>query len=70
MNEGGIEFGHAEALALASTPTEEVHVASTGRGHRARHASTATSSFMTRRPGSATAPIQNLAEANAPLEPQ
>src|SRR5204862_3841899 len=31
MNDGGIEFGHAEALALASLLTDDVHIRFTGQ---------------------------------------
>jgi 2-oxoglutarate dehydrogenase E1 component len=68
MNEGGIEFGHAEALALASMLTEEVHVRFTGQDTERGTFSNRHLVLHDEKTGLRYAPIQNLAEANAPLE--
>ena len=68
MNDGGIEFGHAEALALASMLTEEVHVRFTGQDTERGTFSNRHLVLHDEKTGLRYAPIQNLAEANAPLE--
>jgi 2-oxoglutarate dehydrogenase E1 component len=68
MNDGGIEFGHAEALALASMLTEEVHVRFTGQDTERGTFSNRHLVLHDEKTGLRYAPIQNLPEANAPLE--
>jgi multifunctional 2-oxoglutarate metabolism enzyme len=68
MDEGGIEFGHAEALALASMLTEEVHVRFTGQDTERGTFSNRHLVLHDEKTGLRYAPIQNLPEANAPLE--
>ena len=68
MDEGGIEFGHAEALALASMLTEDVHVRFTGQDTERGTFSHRHLVLHDEKTGLRYAPIQNLPEANAPLE--
>ncbi|HEY3191260.1 MAG TPA: multifunctional oxoglutarate decarboxylase/oxoglutarate dehydrogenase thiamine pyrophosphate-binding subunit/dihydrolipoyllysine-residue succinyltransferase subunit [Solirubrobacterales bacterium] len=68
MNEGGIEFGHAEALALASLLTEDVHVRFTGQDTERGTFSNRHLVLHDEKTGLRYAPIQNLPEATAPLE--
>ncbi len=68
MNEGGIEFGHAEALALSSLLTEDVHVRFTGQDTERGTFSNRHLVLHDEKTGLRYAPIQNLPEANAPLE--
>jgi 2-oxoglutarate dehydrogenase E1 component len=68
MDEGGIEFGHAEALALASLLTEDVHVRFTGQDTERGTFSHRHLVLHDEKTGLRYAPIQNLPEANAPLE--
>ena len=68
MDQGGIEFGHAEALALASMLTEEVHVRFTGQDTERGTFSNRHLVLHDEKTGLRYAPIQNLPEANAPLE--
>jgi multifunctional 2-oxoglutarate metabolism enzyme len=68
MNDGGIEFGHAEALALASMLTEDVHVRLTGQDTERGTFSNRHLVLHDEKTGLRYAPIQNLPEANAPLE--
>jgi multifunctional 2-oxoglutarate metabolism enzyme len=68
MNEGGIEFGHAEALAIASLLTEDVHVRLTGQDTERGTFSNRHLVLHDEKTGLRYAPIQNLPEANAPLE--
>jgi 2-oxoglutarate decarboxylase len=68
MDQGGIEFGHAEALALASLLTEDVHVRLTGQDTERGTFSNRHLVLHDEKTGLRYAPIQNLAEANAPLE--
>ena len=49
LDSGGIDWGHAEALALASLLVEGIPGPVDGPGHRARHVLTATSSSTTPR---------------------
>jgi 2-oxoglutarate dehydrogenase E1 component len=68
MNEGGIEFGHAEALALASLLTDGVHVRMTGQDTERGTFSHRHLVLHDEKTGLRYAPIQNLDEAKAPLE--
>ena len=68
MDEGGIEFGHAEALALASLLTEGVHVRFTGQDTERGTFSHRHLVLHDEKTGLRYAPIQNLAEAKAPFE--
>jgi 2-oxoglutarate decarboxylase len=68
MDQGGIEFGHAEALALASMLTEDVHVRFTGQDTERGTFSNRHLVLHDEKTGLRYAPIQNLPEANAPLE--
>jgi 2-oxoglutarate dehydrogenase E1 component len=68
MDEGGIEFGHAEALALASLLTEDVHVRFTGQDTERGTFSHRHLVLHDEKTGLHYAPIQNLQEATAPLE--
>ncbi len=68
MNDGGIEFGHAEALALASLLTEDVHVRFTGQDTERGTFSHRHLVLHDEKTGLRYAPIQNLEEATAPLE--
>jgi 2-oxoglutarate dehydrogenase E1 component len=68
MDEGGIEFGHAEALALASLLTEDVHVRFTGQDSERGTFSHRHLVLHDEKTGLHYAPIQNLPEATAPLE--
>ena len=68
MDEGGIEFGHAESLALASLLTEDVHVRFTGQDTERGTFSHRHLVLHDEKTGLHYAPIQNLPEATAPLE--
>ncbi len=68
MNDGGIEFGHAEGLALASLLTEDVHVRFTGQDTERGTFSHRHLVLHDEKTGLRYAPIQNLPEATAPLE--
>jgi 2-oxoglutarate dehydrogenase E1 component len=68
MEEGGIEFGHAEALAFASLLTEGVHVRLTGQDTERGTFSHRHLVLHDEKTGLRYAPIQNLDEAQAPLE--
>ncbi len=68
MDEGGIEFGHAEALALASLLTEDVHIRLTGQDTERGTFSHRHLVLHDEKTGLRYAPIQNLAEAKAPFE--
>jgi 2-oxoglutarate dehydrogenase E1 component len=68
MDEGGIEFGHAEELALASLLTEDVHIRFTGQDTERGTFSNRHLVLHDEKTGLRYAPIQNLEEANAPLE--
>jgi len=68
MNDGGIEFGHAESLALGSLLTEDVHIRFTGQDTERGTFSHRHLVLHDEKTGLRYAPIQNLAEANAPLE--
>jgi 2-oxoglutarate dehydrogenase E1 component len=68
MDEGGIEFGHAEALALASLLTEDVHLRFTGQDTERGTFSNRHLVLHDEKTGLHYAPIQNLPGATAPLE--
>jgi 2-oxoglutarate dehydrogenase E1 component len=68
MDEGGIEFGHAEALALGSLLTDGVHVRMTGQDTERGTFSHRHLVLHDEKTGLRYAPIQNLEEAQAPLE--
>jgi 2-oxoglutarate dehydrogenase E1 component len=68
MDEGGIEFGHAEALALASLLTEDVHLRFTGQDTERGTFSHRHLVLHDEKTGLRYAPIQNLPDATAPLE--
>jgi 2-oxoglutarate dehydrogenase E1 component len=68
LDEGGIEFGHAESLALASLLTEDVHLRMTGQDTERGTFSHRHLVLHDEKTGLRYAPIQNLAEATAPLE--
>ena len=68
MDDGGIEFGHAESLALASLLTEDVHVRFTGQDTERGTFSHRHLVLHDEKTGLRYAPIQNLPEATAPLE--
>src|SRR5215216_6789095 len=68
MDEGGIEFGHAEALAFASLLTDGVHVRLTGQDTERGTFSHRHLVLHDEKTGLRYAPIQNLNEAKAPLE--
>jgi 2-oxoglutarate decarboxylase len=68
MDEGGIEFGHAESLALASLLTDGVHVRMTGQDTERGTFSHRHLVLHDEKTGLRYAPIQNLQEAQAPLE--
>jgi 2-oxoglutarate decarboxylase len=68
MDEGGIEFGHAEALALGSLLTDGVHVRFTGQDTERGTFSHRHLVLHDEETGLHYAPIQNLPEATAPLE--
>ncbi|HEY6637392.1 MAG TPA: multifunctional oxoglutarate decarboxylase/oxoglutarate dehydrogenase thiamine pyrophosphate-binding subunit/dihydrolipoyllysine-residue succinyltransferase subunit [Solirubrobacterales bacterium] len=68
MDEGGIEFGHAEALALGSLLTDGVHLRFTGQDTERGTFSHRHLVLHDEKTGLRYAPIQNLPEATAPLE--
>jgi 2-oxoglutarate dehydrogenase E1 component len=68
MDQGGIEFGHAEALALSALLTEGVHVRFTGQDTERGTFSNRHLVLHDEKTGLRYAPIQNLPEAQAPLE--
>jgi multifunctional 2-oxoglutarate metabolism enzyme len=68
MDEGGIEFGHAEALALGSLLTDGVHVRFTGQDTERGTFSHRHLVLHDEKTGLHYAPIQNLPDATAPLE--
>jgi 2-oxoglutarate dehydrogenase E1 component len=68
MDQGGIEFGHAEALALGSLLTEDVHVRFTGQDTERGTFSHRHLVLHDEKTGLRYAPIQNLPDATAPLE--
>jgi 2-oxoglutarate decarboxylase len=68
LNEGGIEFGHAEALAFASLLTDGVHIRLTGQDTERGTFSHRHLVLHDEKTGLRFAPIQNLDDAKAPFE--
>ena len=69
LAEGGIDWGHAEALAFAQPPRRGDPGPALRPGHRARHVrAPARSSFTTRTRARLHAPIQHLPDAGASFE--
>ncbi|MBM3667783.1 MAG: multifunctional oxoglutarate decarboxylase/oxoglutarate dehydrogenase thiamine pyrophosphate-binding subunit/dihydrolipoyllysine-residue succinyltransferase subunit [Actinobacteria bacterium] len=68
LRSGGIEFGHAESLALGSLLTEGVHVRFTGQDTERGTFSHRHLVLHDEKTGLRFAPIQNLPGATAPLE--
>jgi len=68
MDEGGIEFGHAEALAFASLLSDGVHVRLTGQDTERGTFSHRHLVLHDEKTGLRYAPIQNLPEGKAPFE--
>ncbi|MGB0121613.1 MAG: multifunctional oxoglutarate decarboxylase/oxoglutarate dehydrogenase thiamine pyrophosphate-binding subunit/dihydrolipoyllysine-residue succinyltransferase subunit, partial [Solirubrobacterales bacterium] len=68
MDNGGIEFAHAEGLALASLLTEGVHVRMTGQDTERGTFSQRHLVLHDEKTGLKYAPIQHLENAKAPLE--
>ncbi|MGH2956778.1 MAG: multifunctional oxoglutarate decarboxylase/oxoglutarate dehydrogenase thiamine pyrophosphate-binding subunit/dihydrolipoyllysine-residue succinyltransferase subunit [Solirubrobacterales bacterium] len=68
MDEGGIEFGHAEALAFASLLTEGVHLRLTGQDTERGTFSHRHLVLHDEKTGLRYAPIQNISGARAPFE--
>ena len=68
MDAGGIEFAHAEALALGSLLTDGVHVRMTGQDTERGTFSQRHLVLHDEKTGLKYAPIQHLADAKAPFE--
>jgi multifunctional 2-oxoglutarate metabolism enzyme len=68
MDEGGIEFGHAEALAYASLLADGVHVRLTGQDTERGTFSHRHLVLHDEKSGLRYAPIQNLPQAKAPMQ--
>ncbi|MDP9188327.1 MAG: multifunctional oxoglutarate decarboxylase/oxoglutarate dehydrogenase thiamine pyrophosphate-binding subunit/dihydrolipoyllysine-residue succinyltransferase subunit, partial [Actinomycetota bacterium] len=68
LEQGGIEFGHAESLALASLLTDGVHVRLTGQDTERGTFSNRHLVLHDEKTGLRYAPIQNLPDAKAPME--
>jgi multifunctional 2-oxoglutarate metabolism enzyme len=68
MDNGGIEFAHAEALAFSSLLTEGVHLRLTGQDTERGTFSNRHLVLHNEKTGLRYAPIQNLDEAKAPFE--
>jgi 2-oxoglutarate decarboxylase len=68
LAEGGIEFGHAEALAFASLLTEGVHIRLTGQDTERGTFSHRHLVLHDEKTGLPYCPMQNLAGATAPFE--
>jgi 2-oxoglutarate dehydrogenase E1 component len=68
LENGGIEFGHAEALAFASLLTEGVHIRLTGQDTERGTFSHRHLVLHDEKTGLPYSPMQNLAGANAPFE--
>jgi len=68
MEEGGIEFGHAEALAFASLLTEGTHIRLTGQDTVRGTFSHRHLAYFDEKTGLKYVPIQNLSGALAPFE--
>ena len=68
LEKGGIEFGHAEALAFASLLTEGVHIRLTGQDTERGTFSHRHLVLHDEKTGLEYCPMQNLDDANAPFE--
>jgi 2-oxoglutarate dehydrogenase E1 component len=68
LREGGIEFGHAEALAFASLLTDGVHIRLTGQDTERGTFSHRHLVLHDEKTGLPYCPMQNLEEARAPFE--
>ncbi len=68
LEHGGIEFGHAEALAFASLLTESVHIRLTGQDTERGTFSHRHLVLHDENTGLEYCPMQNLSEASAPFE--
>ncbi|HEY5708753.1 MAG TPA: multifunctional oxoglutarate decarboxylase/oxoglutarate dehydrogenase thiamine pyrophosphate-binding subunit/dihydrolipoyllysine-residue succinyltransferase subunit [Solirubrobacterales bacterium] len=68
LENGGIEFGHAESLAFASLLTEGVHIRLTGQDTERGTFSHRHLVLHDENTGLEYCPMQNLADANAPFE--
>jgi 2-oxoglutarate dehydrogenase E1 component len=68
LEEGGIEFGHAEALAFASLLTEGTHIRLTGQDTIRGTFSHRHLAYWDEKTGLKYVPIQNLPDAEAPFE--
>ncbi len=68
IENGGIEFGHAEALAFASLLTEGVHIRLTGQDTERGTFSHRHLVLHDENTGLEYCPMQNLADASAPFE--
>jgi multifunctional 2-oxoglutarate metabolism enzyme len=68
LEEGGIEFGHAEALAFASLLTEGVHIRLTGQDTERGTFSHRHLVLHDEKTGLPYCPMQNLDDATAPFE--
>ena len=66
--EGGIEFGHAEALAFASLSTEGTHIRLTGQDTIRGTFSHRHLAYWDEKTGLRYVPIQNLSDSTAPFE--
>jgi 2-oxoglutarate dehydrogenase E1 component len=68
LEKGGIEFGHAEALAFATLLTEGIHIRLTGQDTERGTFSHRHLVLHDENTGLRYCPMQNLAEATAPFE--
>jgi multifunctional 2-oxoglutarate metabolism enzyme len=68
LSEGGIEFGHAEALAFSSLLTEGVHIRLTGQDTERGTFSHRHLVLHDEKTGLPYCPMQNLSDATAPFE--
>ncbi|HEX7243943.1 MAG TPA: multifunctional oxoglutarate decarboxylase/oxoglutarate dehydrogenase thiamine pyrophosphate-binding subunit/dihydrolipoyllysine-residue succinyltransferase subunit [Solirubrobacterales bacterium] len=68
LEQGGIEFGHAEALAFASLLTEGVHIRLTGQDTERGTFSHRHLVLHDEKTGLEYCPMQNLADSRAPFE--
>jgi 2-oxoglutarate dehydrogenase E1 component len=68
LEDGGIEFGHAESLALGSLLTEGVHIRFTGQDTERGTFSHRHLVLHDEKTGLRYAPVQNLPDAKAPME--
>jgi 2-oxoglutarate dehydrogenase E1 component len=68
LEEGGIEFGHAEALAFASLLSEGVHIRLTGQDTERGTFSQRHLVLHDEKTGLRYCPMQNLEDASAPFE--